>query len=49
MEYVAERTKLVDWAEARSPEELAAYRRAKNTASIDGLPGLPGLPVRPVR
>jgi hypothetical protein len=49
MEYVGERTKLVDWAEARSPEELDAYRAAKNAASIDGLPGLADVPVRPVR
>jgi hypothetical protein len=45
MEYVGERTNLVDWAEARSPAELDDYRAAKNALSIDGLPGLPGVPV----
>ena len=49
LEYVGERTELVDWAEARSPEELDAYRAAKNAASIDGLPGLADVPVRPAR
>jgi predicted pyridoxine 5'-phosphate oxidase superfamily flavin-nucleotide-binding protein len=45
MDYVGERTKLVDWAEHRSPAALEAYRAEKNATSIDGLPGLPGLSV----
>jgi Pyridoxamine 5'-phosphate oxidase len=28
---------------SKSPEELAEYRRKKNTTSLDGLPGLPGI------
>jgi hypothetical protein len=39
-EYVGERTKLTEWAAARSPEAIAAYWRAKNATSIDGLPAL---------
>lgn len=40
MDYVADRTRLDEWVEARSDEELADYRRQKNARSIDGLPGL---------
>ena len=39
-EYVGERTRLDEWAAAKSDEELVAYREAKNTRSIDGLPAL---------
>ena len=39
-EYVGQRTKLDEWAAAKSPEELATYRSAKNAQSIDGLPAL---------
>jgi hypothetical protein len=38
MEYVGQRTRLLEWADARGPEGLADYRRTKNAASIDGLP-----------
>ena len=44
MGYKGERRALPQWAEAKAPEELAAYRAAKNAVSIDGLPGLSGLP-----
>jgi hypothetical protein len=46
MEFVGERTKLVDWAESRSAASIQAYRAEKNAESIDGLPGLPVVPVR---
>jgi hypothetical protein len=39
-EYVGQRTRLDEWAAAKSPEEIAAYRAAKNARSIDGLPAL---------
>jgi hypothetical protein len=38
MDYVGQRTRLLEWAEARGPEGLADYRRTKNAQSIDGLP-----------
>jgi len=34
------RGRLLEWAEAKSDDELVAYRAAKNSASIDGLPAL---------
>lgn len=40
MELVAERPRLVEWAEAKGPDELEAYRGRKNARSIDGLPAL---------
>lgn len=40
MEYAGERGQLADWANRKTEEELAEYRRKKNAASIDGLPGL---------
>ena len=40
MDFVADRTRLDEWAAARSEAELADYRAAKNSTSIDGLPGL---------
>lgn len=39
-EYAGQRSKLVEWADHRGPEALAAYRAEKNAASIDGLPAL---------
>jgi len=39
-EFVEERSTLERWARAKSPEEIDAYRRDKNAASIDGLPAL---------
>jgi hypothetical protein len=38
MQLVAERDTLVEWARAKGPERVAAYRREKNAASLDGLP-----------
>jgi len=40
MELSAERDLLNEWADAKSPGELAAYRAEKNSVSIDGLPAL---------
>jgi len=37
-DYVEERPTLTRWAEAKGEEGLDAYRREKNTQSIDGLP-----------
>ncbi len=39
-DYVGQRTRLAEWAAARSPEEMAEYWAAKNARSIDGLPAL---------
>src|SRR4051794_21269866 len=39
-DYVGQRTRLDEWAAAKSPEETRAYRAAKNARSIDGLPAL---------
>lgn len=38
MDFVADRTRLDDWASNRSDDELARYRARKNAVSIDGLP-----------
>jgi len=38
MDNARDRDTLIRWAEAKGPEGLEAYRREKNTASIDGLP-----------
>lgn len=40
MDFRNHRTDLDEWAEGKKPEELAAYRKKKNTRSIDGLPAL---------
>ena len=36
--YEGQRSKLIEWADHRSPEELEVYRATKNARSIDGLP-----------
>jgi Pyridoxamine 5'-phosphate oxidase len=36
--FAGQRSKLLDWADKRSEDELAAYRTEKNARSIDGLP-----------
>lgn len=38
MDFVTERDTLTKWAEGKGAEGLVAYRRQKNTTSIDGLP-----------
>lgn len=35
-----DRDSLHNWIQAKSPEEIDAYRREKNRESLDGLPGL---------
>jgi len=40
MELAAERDVLATWGARKSADELAAYRTAKNSVSIDGLPAL---------
>jgi hypothetical protein len=39
--YDGDRNRLHEWADARGPDGLVAYRASKNAESIDGLPGLP--------
>jgi hypothetical protein len=38
LDYVGQRDTALRWAEAKGPEGIAAYKREKNLASIDGLP-----------
>jgi hypothetical protein len=38
--YDGERTQLLDWADRKGRDGVAAYREENNTTSIDGLPGL---------
>ncbi len=38
MDYQGQRDNLIEWAEAKGPDGLAAYREEKNRRSIDGLP-----------
>jgi hypothetical protein len=40
MDFSAERTRLDDWVEARTDEDLQEYRATRNARSIDGLAGL---------
>jgi hypothetical protein len=40
MEYQGDRETMDRWVSGKSDAELAAYRRDKNAASIDGLPGV---------
>ena len=40
MRFEAERTQLPAWAERKGEDGLLDYQRAKNAASIDGLPAL---------
>jgi len=40
MDFVGTREQLVESARRKGEEQMAAYRRRKNAASIDGLPGL---------
>lgn len=43
-EYREQRTRLTEWADNKTEEELVAYRAEKNAASIDGLPAIAGRP-----
>lgn len=38
-DFVEDRRRLVEWAEAKEPAGLVEYRRARNARSIDDLPG----------
>jgi hypothetical protein len=40
MMYDGDRSRLRDWAEGKTSDELTEYRREKNSISIDGLPAL---------
>ncbi len=44
MELVAQRTRLTDFIDKRSDEELEAYRMEHNQVSIDGLPAIDAAP-----
>jgi len=39
-QYQGERPQLLDWAERKGPEGVAAYKAENNRLSLDGLPGL---------
>ena len=39
-DFVGHRTRLVEWADNKTEDELVEYRVAKNSVSIDGLPAL---------
>jgi predicted pyridoxine 5'-phosphate oxidase superfamily flavin-nucleotide-binding protein len=39
-EYQGQRSRLTEWADHKTDEELVAYRVAKNATSIDGLPAI---------
>ena len=41
-EHRGDRTKLIEWAGAKSSAELDQYRADKNARSIDGLPAVDG-------
>src|SRR4051794_32936319 len=40
MDYVGQRDRLIEWADARGDDGLVEYRHNKNATSIDGLPAL---------
>jgi hypothetical protein len=40
MELVEERERLIEWAERRGPDGVAAYQADRNAVSLDGLPAL---------
>jgi Pyridoxamine 5'-phosphate oxidase len=40
LDYAGERTLLDNWAARKTDEDLVAYRKERNAASIDGLPAL---------
>lgn len=44
MSYGGERTRLEEWAVAKSPDELHEYHVLKNSTSIDGLAGIAATP-----
>jgi hypothetical protein len=39
-QFVEQRTRLLEWTDHKSDDELAEYRATKNAVSIDGLPGI---------
>jgi hypothetical protein len=40
MDLVEDRERLIEWANAKGDDGVAAYRENKNAVSIDGLPGI---------
>ena len=41
MDLVGQRSRLIDWGDKRTDDELEEYKREKNALSIDGLPAFP--------
>ena len=41
MDLIGQRSRLVDWGDHRSDDELEEYKRDRNALSIDGLPAFP--------
>jgi hypothetical protein len=41
MDLVGQRSRLIEWGDHRTDDQLEAYKRDKNAVSIDGLPALP--------
>jgi hypothetical protein len=41
MDLVGQRSRLIEWGDNRTDDQLEAYKRDKNAVSIDGLPALP--------
>ena len=39
-EFAGERTRLIEWAQARGSDGIAEYQASRNATSIDGLPAL---------
>jgi hypothetical protein len=46
LDYQGDRPTLVQWAERKGPDGIAAYQAEKNASSLDGLPGVDGLVAR---
>ncbi len=42
MELIAERSKMMEWADRRSPAKIHKYMKDNNSSSIDGLPAWKG-------
>jgi hypothetical protein len=40
LQFLGERSRLAEWAEARGSDGIAAYQASRNAVSIDGLPAL---------
>ena len=43
LDLIGQRARITEWGAGKTPEELDAYQREKNSVSIDGLPALGGM------